>query len=318
MKKSIIFSNALAKVGEAKLLKKEQLIRLSDASSYEEALNMLYDYGYSRPSGDPKDLDLLIETQLDKLFEFIYENSPSEHLTTIILNPFLYNNAKWYYKSRFLVAQPSLYNIKDQHIKNGIENKDYSLLSLPMQECVKELDSFFEKNSPDGQVIDRLFNKAMFRDNLLAAKKSKEKQLKEYVITEIDFSNFISFLRSRHLKRPWEYCSLMLFDGGSINLGVFEQLYDSSEEIIKDQLATGRYSDLFLDILNNKVNLDISTDIILSDIELMELMNVTKLSPFLYFVKRQLIEFRVVRMLLTFIKNDAKDEIDKRIRGLYE
>ncbi len=110
----------------------------------------------------------------------------------------------------------------------------------------------------------------------------------------------------------------MLFDGGSINLGVFEQLYDSSEEIIKDQLATGRYSDLFLDILNNKVNLDISTDIILSDIELMELMNVTKLSPFLYFVKRQLIEFRVVRMLLTFIKNDAKDEIDKRIRGLYE
>ncbi len=316
MKKSVIFSNALAKANEIRLLKKEQLIRLSNASNFEEALKMLYDYGYARVDGE--DLDDVIQVQMDNLFAFIYDNSPSPHLTTLLINPYLYNNAKLYYKSRFSKIPDALYNLDDQHIRQGIQQKEYSLLPSAMRQCAEELDKLFLEKEPDGKSIDKKFNSAMFKDNLSAAKKSGNKALRHYVISEIDLNNFVSFLRCRRLNRAWEYCQSMLYVGGNIQISLFSQLYDKSHELLLQEFGQNKYPDVFEDILSDRINLDLSIDSVLADFAILDLMEYTSLSPFLHYAKRQTIEYRIVRMILTCIKNDAREQIDSRIRGLYE
>lgn len=365
MKKDVIFVSALAKCNEMKLLKKEQIIRMTSAADYDEALKMLYDYGYQRAG--VSDIDGVIETQINALIVFILENSPDKHLTKVILNPFLYNNAKLYYKSRFVSVPDSFYDIDDAEIKKGILEKDYSSLPPALKKRLEELDkqslgqtdgapnnnsgntnsntnnkvngnindnignkivegktdgniNGTEGNTSniDGKMIDIAFNAAMFEDNLKAAKKSGDKSLKRYATAEIDLNNFVNFIRCRRLNRPLEYCAQMLYGGGHIALTVFQGLYGQSDKDIKDAFLTGRYSDTIQDIMDGRINIDMSIDKETANFSILEVMDMVSLSPLLHYVKRQLIEYRAVRMILTLLKNNARDEISKRLRGLYD
>lgn len=313
MKESVIFSNAVARYNEMRLLKKEQLTRLSDAADYAEAVKMLYDYGYYK--ADKEDIDSLVTAQIAALIEYIIDECPDAMLEEILLNDFRYNNAKLYYKSRFVeLPVAALYPVDDSAIKDAIESRDYAALSQQMRACVEKLDG----ETADGRRIDAEFNRAMTRENLALAKKSGSKSLKKYLVTRIDLDNINTLFRCRALKKDFAFCAEMLCEGGKVPLADVEKNYSADDKELIEAFAAKGYGEYAAKAAEKFAESDALKEVMLLDASATESLEYCSLSPFFGYCLKRLAEIKVVKMILTCIRNNARDEIEKRMRGIYE
>lgn len=314
-----IYANTIAKYNEGKLLSEEKLRRLAEAD-FNDAVKMLCDYGYGDGVVSPQsyDADKFIASQVSKLIDYVRDDCPGKYTANVLTAQFYYNNAKVFYKSRFVKKNVlgALYVMNDDYTSE-ILNGDYSSCPEIMAAALKKLDEKAADGSLTAKEIDVLLTAAMYADMSKNAAKAG-KAVKKYVSVKIDFLNLSTAIRCKRLDVDEKFLSEMLIEGGSL----------PTEEIIEAFRAdTGQFADKFRDTpyydalrpfadrgFDYLPELESSAEAVEDSFFDGDLENMTSDAPFLHYFSAQLSEFKKVKVILTCIKNNVREEIPRRVR----
>jgi len=299
MNTSKIFSNAVAVCDERKLLGNEQLTRLMSAS-YDDAVKMLKDYGYA-DTEESADLDAFFYSQTLDLVEYIKEYCPNKYLLDILLNRYLYVNAKAVYKSQFTARQAEGYGFFPLNVE---ELKEV----LAIKDAYEKMDAL---GVNDARRIDIILTQCMYDNNLHCATKSHDRTLKRYVVSEIDIKNILTCLRAKRLGKDFEYTSEMIIRGGKLKEDTLRQVFEQGVKGLEDT----EYEGLFFD---DAVQTETDGEEYLLSVALCKRMDFDSVSPFFGYCLKKMMEHRTVKMILTCIKNGVPQEISKRLRCYYD
>lgn len=319
---SKIYANAIAKYNEGKLLGAEKIQRLADAE-FLGAVKMLADYGYGGGTVNENsyDIDSFITDETAKLIEFVREDCPSDELKNCLLNKFYYSDAKVYYKRRFSVFDVSaaLYG-KFEILDKAIESGDYAELPEFLGEALRFLDERYVEHRADPREIDVCITRAMYKDDLFNAKKSRNKHLIKYVKTEIDVKNISTAFRCKRLALAADDFSREFIGGGYVSEEVVSVIMQNDTGAISGAFENTAYSEAVEKLLASddlavfeRDGEDALYDILAGDSE-----NMLAFSPFINYFMAKLAEFKVVKTILVCLKNGLRTEISKRIRSVYD
>ncbi len=302
---TVIYANTLAMQYAARM-DGERLRRIVEAPDVEAALKMLGDYGYSYAPGGS--IDGFIVTETDRLIDFICETSPSERVRDALVAPFLYNNVKLAYKSRYIdVPKDAYYQVGGEPEK--IACGDYSDCDVYLEEALTELDETGEK---EPSKIDLAITRAMYRFMLSCGNRA----IKKYFRTEIDFKNILTAARLRRLNLTRDE----FIDGGTLKkddlmesltvknfFGCFmgTAFEDVAEEMEADGFGSLRKfeseADDFLFYLTDSLCAKMST-----------------YEPFLNYYTRARAELKAIKTALVCVKTNARDVFYARMPKIYD
>jgi len=298
MNTSKIFSNAVAVSDERKLLGKEQLTRLSSAS-YDDAIKMLKDYGYV-DCEESADLDAFFYAQTQALVDYIEEYCPDIYLKRILLSRYLYVNAKSAYKS-IVTKKPA---------------EGYGFLPLDAQELAEDtfIKKAFDELDGDENVtarkIDIRLTQAMYDEYIYCAKKSGERMLKKYVVSEIDIKNLLTCLRASKLGKNFDFVSDMLIKGGKLSSQILQTVFSEGIKALEDTEFAGLSEDA--------VKTEADGEEYLLTLALKKRIDYDSVSPFFSYCLKKNMELKTVKMILTCVRNGVPEEITKRLRCYYD
>ena len=84
---------------------------------------------------------------------------------------------------------------------------------------------------------------------LTIAENSREGVYKEYVSAKIDISNIVMCIRSMRMEKPLSFFKSVFINGGSLDIGYFEEIYGEDTEKFFAAVSKTRYGKAFsLDI----------------------------------------------------------------------
>jgi len=130
---SYIYANARVGVAQTRLLTVERVERMSEAKDAPDALKVLQEAGYggNREVKDAFDFQQLIDDELKKAYDFVYEITPNKEATDLFLVQFDFHNVKALVKSRLLEEEAEgalLYpmgTVTLDTVKAAVRDRDY-------------------------------------------------------------------------------------------------------------------------------------------------------------------------------------------------
>ncbi len=169
---SYAFANGRIKALEETLLKEADFDAISQCESYEKALGFLLDKSYGS-CADCRDVEQLIESEIEKTYKVISEITPNKQLTDLFLLDIDAHNLKVYLKARF-----SLENTDSLVISGGcfpcellaacVKVDDFSALGESFQQYLKASSKI-----SDPQTLSTLVDQAMFLHIFKVLEKNK-------------------------------------------------------------------------------------------------------------------------------------------------
>lgn len=302
-----VYANALALQNGARVLDSEKIRRLADATSSQELLKMLFDYGYG--DATQKNVDELINFETAALLRFVQDDCQSESSAYCLCARFTYNNYKAAYKSRLTGREFfNVYYPIETDLIEKVRRKDYGDLPSVAAQALTELD---EVNA-DAAMIDRKLTAAMYEDIFSTV---KDRLLKKYFMLEVDLNNVAAAYRARRLKI--ENFADEFVRGGKIPLTdcehavtgkYFESAFygtyvaDAAELLVKENFAAYECEkDDYLFLMTDSL-----------------LFDMTSFKPFLNYYTTELIELKTIKTIACCVDGGNRDEVFKRLRCVYE
>lgn len=315
MRGSRIYANAVAKYEEGRLLDEEKLRRIADAS-YPDAIRMLVDYGYGDGQAEGADAQSLLRRETERLISFIREYASDERLKAYFLLPYVYNNAKAAYKSRFAAVSQSAFYPALTDIDEAIKSGDYTSEELPaaMVAACTALDER-DESTVSAAEIDRELTLAMYKDMRVLGKKLGKKTY-ACVAERIDRLNLLTLYRVRRVGGTEKTLSSMLIDGGSIPAPAFAMLMGRDGEGIEretDGKFEGSAARLFES--GDAAAFERETEEKLSEMAHADTENMVSSGPFIGYVTAKEREIAAVKLALTLIKSGEREELIGRLKG---
>ena len=300
-----IYANTLA-VQYASRLDGERLRRVAEAKTVAEGMRMLGDYGYSFLSGST--IDGFVVEETNRLIEFIADCAANESIANALVLPFLYNNVKLAYKSRYVdIPQDSYYRLDIDTDK--IANGDYTDCDKTLAEALGYLDS---ENERKPQNIDIAITNAMYA-NLCS---SKDRLLRKYFKAEVDMKNILTAARMRRLniKREDEF-----IPGGKINIDDLVEAATGKDFSLlfvrtpyaemAERLEQSNFENLYEFERESDEHLFYMTDSLCQDMSSYE--------PFLNYYTRARIELKAIKTALVCVKTDSRQTFFERMPDIY-
>ena len=212
-REDFIQSSVRIRYAEKKLLTKQQLQRLADAKSLEDAIKLLNETSYSSEISKldrPENYEEVLSDVLNKTYRDVMEISPDKSLVEILSCKYDYHNLKVLVK---------------EHIFRELVLKNDEGLSKDFKECLE----FYDKTK-DPQDIDIFIDKKYFEKVLGLAEEFKLDMISEYFRAMIDFINLRTFIRCRKQNQVKETLEKVLIKGGDIETEkILEMFYDDIE-----------------------------------------------------------------------------------------
>ncbi|MDR2202523.1 MAG: V-type ATPase subunit [Clostridiales bacterium] len=314
---SKIYANVIAKYDEGRLLSGEKLRRIAEAD-FADAVKMLADYGYGGGIASPQsyDADAFITAETARLIEFVKEDCPGEELKNCLLNRFYYSDAKVYYKRKFVNIDPrdALYGCFPE-LEKAVDSGDYSALPPFLADAYKELNEKSLERVPPPKEIDAVLTRALCADNVYNAKKSRNRALIKYVAFEIDFNNILTVYRFKKLGLDPETLSGELFAGGALGIDALTELYCADPQKNDLPLLAADYAETVEKLAQTG---DFTLAVRDSQDALYAFLagggeNMLSLSPFINYFLARMNELRTIKTVLVCLKNNARDEIPRRV-----
>lgn len=314
---SKIYANTLASYNAKFLMDGDRLRRLIDAG-YPDALRVLQDYGWGDGLSEVT-VDSLLAAETEKLVSFVRENSIGERVNNVLLAPFVFHNAKAAYKGRTAGADVSraLYG-GFTDVSDAVTEKDYSGLPDVLAEALEALDEESETSALSPRSIDMRITSAMYAYLLAEAK--GDKAASKYVKSEIDLKNLLTLFRLRVLGDRKSLPELFI-RGGSLDLGEMTKALEASAEAFNLFYARSVYSDVFEGVEKGAsaiTELETGIDEYLYALTLSGRDDFLSENPFVNYFHRAMLELKTVRTVLVCLKNNAADEIKRRLRAVYD
>lgn len=292
-----VYANMLAKF-EADRLDDERLRRTVEAGSVSEALKMLGDYGYPVSDGT---VDGFIVAATNELIAFVLENAASESVKNALLAPFVYNNVKLAYKSRFVQTPNAYYDCgtDNEAIARGV----YDELEKSLAETLETLD---ESNERAPQNIDLALTRAMYKYVL----KCNVKGVRDMFAAEIDFKNILTAARMIRLGISGDE----FLDGGKIKKSAFENM---TADEFAERFEKTPYAETAARIAENgfselwRAERDADEFLLLMTEPLCE--KIGAYEPFLHYYIKTRAELKKIKTALVCVKTNARAEFYKRV-----
>lgn len=314
-----IYANTLAKQNEGRLLSQEKLRRLAEADA-DSLGKMLVDYGYGSLIHATADFgaDALIEAETRRLINFVESDCFDENTAAVLLMRFAYNNVKARYKFKLGVAprEDALYALEND-VGEAVERGDYSTCSDILAETLKRLDEDNMRKPLSAAQIDAALTKAMYAEMSAKAKKCG-KAVKKYVTAKIDFANLTAALRAMRLKADASESDEMFLQGGSLKAETLGEAVRGGLENFASHFSETEYYDILKRVSDGGFAAlpafesdagAIESSFFDGDIE-----NMLSEAPTLHYYAAAMNEYKTVGIIVTCIKNGARDEINKRVR----
>ena len=237
-RENFIQSSVRIRHAEKKLLTKQQLQRLADAKSLEEANKLLNETSNSSELSKldrPENYEQVLSEVLNKTYKEAMEISPDKSLVEILSCKYDYHNLKVLVKENILKEKfDSMYCMLD-----GNEIEAFRELALKNDEGLskdfKECLDFFE-TTKDPQDIDIFIDKKYFEKVLSLAEGFKLEMITEYFKAMIDFINLRTFIRCRKQNQVKETLEKVLIKGGDIDTDKILDMFYEDIEILPIKL----------------------------------------------------------------------------------
>lgn len=329
---SLIYSNARVKAMETSLLTSEKITRMAYSDSLGDAIKILYEsnYGGGYTVDNPYAYNEILRAEESKVASFVREAMPDKSGLQTLLTTSDYHNAKSYFKAKHcknveinLLLLPQG-NIDLDVLDESIQKEDYVKLPQEMSEALKQLDEAAREEKLFPRLIDLTLDKAMYKDILLSCKKANAKSITKYWRANIDFINVSTMLRCKKINADVNFLKENIIEGGEINDYVLEGLYKESFDVIAEKLRYTSLGDIIAvgvgEAKANKalVEYEVLWDNYLLNIFKEDRADIFSVAPIAGFYVAKKIELKMVRMILTCLKNRADiKEIKARLRGFY-
>ena len=311
---------------ENSLLTSEKITRMVFADNLEEGVKVLTESGYGGELiNDAKNFDDIILAETNRVAKFVASAIPKDSGMECLVIGSDYHNAKVLAKAKygklidyeFMLMPSGLVSV--DMLKDSVMNDNYSSLPIPMAKALGELDSMLALGKINPREIDIKLDKAMYEDSLNIVRKAKNKSLIKYVQTNIDFANISTFVRCKRIGMDEKTFKESFIEGGKLDRAYFVAVFDQSVEVLGDKL---KYSDyrLVADSVSrgDMNNFEVEWDNYLLAIFKEDKNDLFSISPLAGFYVAKKIELKVVKMILTLLKNNIdKSQIKARLRDYY-
>ncbi|MFI3164258.1 MAG: V-type ATPase subunit [Bacillota bacterium] len=328
---SKIFANTSAAAKSVNLLNQEKLSRLLDGNTGEDGLKVLAELSYGDTSiENPYDFEILIESEMEKHFEFIKEASPDAKATACFFAELDFHNLKCALKTKYGKIKEyealsySFASVESGALLDSVLNDEYRSLSRGMKNACEEADAAHIAGSLSPSKIDYICDKYMFADIFENLKGISSKTLKDYFTAKVDLINVQTLLRAKLHEIDAAALKNMLFEGGKFNVQTLINQFDSSYDSIVDFYMYSSYNEV-VKILVGEIA-DGSSQVEFEKQRDKHLLNLFKDKKFAaqdadlfygYIVAKQF-EFDNIRLIMVGLNNKLdKNKIKVRLKELY-
>lgn len=224
------------KVMEMKLLSSEDIQRMINAPTDEDAAKVAIDKGFkSFDSADIKSLEKSLESSIEELYNFLAPHMPNEHFLNFFKIKNDYNNIKAILKGDALgvgidsmLSQNGVFS--KESIKDIVRDEDFSQIDQIMKDGITESREILLRTS-DPQLLDIRLDMAMYEHMTKLANMSKSEFLIGYMRLMTDGDNLRAFVRVKRMKKTKAFMEKVIASGGNIPKKDFLQDDESLEKI---------------------------------------------------------------------------------------
>ena len=320
MSEAYLYENARVKSLENRLIVGQQLQRLLEASSKEEAFKLLVEFGIGGGINvEGTDFDALFEAEEKSIASLMRELNISHAFDAILLvND--YHNLKACIKALATKQEPSglmsegLASIDE--IKAGV-NGDTKALRDGMIEAIKQVEKGISEENVNPRAIDVAVDKAMYKD-IFSLEKGDE-LLKEYYIAKVDYSNILTFMRCKKLGLGLDFYKDSFIPGAKLDYEMFAGAFVSGTEELKKQIKYTDYSNI-VEYMDESALVVFEVQV---DNSLLSLFKggrdeMFSSAPLLGYYFGRSSDLKVLKLIVSGIKNKVpSDLIKSRMRNLY-
>lgn len=296
---------------ETRLLGTVELEKIINSTSVDESQKMLAGFGFKVSDN----YEEMLDNELNDVFNLIESIGGKVFLKTQQIK-YDYNNLKALIKGE-LTEQNSdnlltqFGTIKTSAMKSAVLNRDYSIMTDNMKSSIPMAYEQYARIN-DVQLLDMIFDAAMFRDTILFANKLPEEKILDLIKMQIDIFNIKTFVRVRKMNKTFGFIENALADGGYLPLNFFISRINVKAENESSLFDKTPYSKAFTKIEELELALD---NLFMEKVKFARL-GAFGLAPVAayFFIKEN--EIRNIRIILTCKKAGiSSDEIRRRIRG---
>jgi V/A-type H+-transporting ATPase subunit C len=242
----VYYANGTAMVLSNKLFSAEKFSRLAECANIAEALRILQEsqYGGGQVVDNASDFERLLESELYNTVDLLRQLSSDAYSLDYFTAKYDYLNAKALAKAKFAAIDGIPYcfacaKIPAKEMRDLINKGGYDSFSPFMEEALREIDALHFEDRLTPEFSDVILDKAMFRQMLADAKKSKYQPLYNCHVFLADATNLLVLFRSKKNRLPTADFAELVVDGGSISADRLWQLYfKEPDRIVSDFLFT--------------------------------------------------------------------------------
>jgi V/A-type H+-transporting ATPase subunit C len=317
---------------ENKLIGRDRVDRMVEASSAEEALKVLAEteYGASISELDgPHDYERLLSHEVQRIYDFFETISPNPDITRLFFLKYDFHNLKVLLKSRYLGRnneEPLIGaggTIPLDTLKEAIEERKYQGLPSYMAKAVEEIEEAMDTRM-DPRRIGTILDKAMYQHIFDVCEEKKCSFALDYFRMQADLINIRSFLRVRKLDETFEFLKGLLLPSHDMGEDFF---LDVMEEPIEDfvlRLRDSKYGQVVVKGVEEYINTgSLSTYERLMDDFLLGFVRAARwnpggIEPIIGYLLAKENEIRIIRIIMVGkINNMPTDTIRERLRDVY-
>ena len=321
MSDAYLFENARVKSLETKLIVAQQLQRLLEATSKEDAFKLLVEFGIGGGvNAEGLDFDTLFNAEEKNIASLMRELNISHDFDAILLiND--YHNLKACIKA-FIMKKEAVGLMGEgitsiESIKAGVSG-DNKALRDGMVDALKLVEKNIGEENVNPRSIDVIVDKAMYKDIFELLEKG-DKLLREYFIEKVDYANILTFMRCKKLNLPLDFFKDSYIPGAKLGLDMFVDSYAFGVDDLRKQIKYTDYATIVDYMLeDNLVGYEVKVDNTLLQIFKAERDDMFTSAPVLgYYLGRQS-DLKLMKLIVSGIKNKVPTElIRNRMRELY-
>lgn len=254
---SMQFSCAKIRMKLNKAIGRNDINRLLDANSYEDAKQVLVDIGFM-PSVN-ESYELYADKILQRACKNIAQYCADDSLCRILLMSYDAHNLKMLIKARILgIEAENLYNnsiYKLNDIRHAVINHNYGFLPVEFKNTMNRLESLLISDV-EPFMIDAMIDRALYAYIFRLLDELKYPVLDNYFTKMLYFVNVITVLRVKQMGKNPEILNEILLENKYVNKDIFVKSYNSPQMIYNKLINICRpFAKEYIKYINSQISL---------------------------------------------------------------
>lgn len=320
--KSYVYAVARVRGVENQLLTNQIFSELMGVKDANDICKILKEKNYGKESDKPNDIEGMLKSEREKLWEFIAEIIPDSSIFDVFKLTDDYHNVKAAIKeSTSEYPFEGIYmedSITDYRlIRDSIKNKNYDDLPDHLRDIAKEAHEVFLQTG-DGQLCDILVDRKSIDDLVEAGKKQSINFLKGYAELTSACANIKIAIRCSMTGKDKEFMEKAIAECNTLDKVTLINAALNGVDSICSYLQSTDYRDGVEEIKKSLTSFERWCDNLLINAMKTQLVECFGLGPVAAYILAKENEIKTVRIIYTAKANGFSEEIVKeRVREAY-